>query len=58
MFDKNMNFIKHYDSIQNAVQDLRDNFNIKNAQEGNIRNNLRGSNKTAYGFVFKYPNNV
>lgn len=56
MFDKNMNFIKHYDSIQNAVQDLRDNFNIKNAQEGNIRNNLRGSNKTAYGFIFKYSN--
>lgn len=54
MFDKNMNFIKHYDSIQDAIKDLRDNFNIKNAQDGNIRNNLKGKNKTAYGFVFKY----
>ena len=56
MFDKNMNFIKHYDSIQDATQDLRDNFNIKNAQDGNIRNNLKERNKTAYGFIFKYVN--
>lgn len=54
MFDKNMNFIKHYDSIQDAVKDLRKNYNIKNAQDGNIRNNLKERNKTAYGFIFKY----
>lgn len=58
MFDKNTNFIKHYVSIQEAVQDLRDNFDIKNAQEGNIRNNLKGKNKTAYGFVFKYASQI
>lgn len=54
MFDKNMNFIKHYNSMKDVVQDLRDNFNVKNAQDGNIRNNLKGRNKTAYGFIFKY----
>ena len=54
MFDKNMKLIKHYESIQDAVQDLKDNFNIKNAQAGNLYNNLRGTNKTAYGFIFKY----
>ena len=58
MFDKNMNFIKYYESIQDVIQDLRNIYNVKNAQEGNIRNNLKGRNKTAYGFVFKYANNT
>lgn len=54
MFDKNMKFIKHYESIKDATQDLRDNFNVKNAQDRNLYNNLKGQTKTAYGFIFKY----
>lgn len=51
-FDKNMNFIKQWDSIRSANLGL--NINKKSTA---ITNNLKGRSKTAYGFIWKYKYN-
>ena len=48
IYDKKMNFIKHYDSIMAAQNDLH----IKSAS--NIYMCLHGERKTCYGYIWKY----
>lgn len=49
MYDKEGNFIRRFD----CTRDTNEYFNKKNAHT-NVSRCLRGMNKTAYGFAFKY----
>lgn len=51
MYDREGNFIRRFD----CVKDTNEYFGKKNAYK-NVSKCLRGINKTAYGFIFKYEN--
>lgn len=53
LYDKDMNFIKKYDTIPQAVEDLTRKLGRKISRTA-IYGCLKGRNKTAYGFIFKY----
>lgn len=53
MYDKEGNFIKRFECIEDTI----DYFTNKNA-DSNVSMCLTGKTKTAYGYIFKYADEV